>query len=147
MGSALRFNISQVKRYPKPLDITRSIFSDIQRSLEDFSPKEDDAYDTHLTEIFDTGDPRETSSEMTRSKRYEIKVLLQRGTFLFIRRDDKTRDGNVLPGIFVLDTMSTEDNKIKFKVKYVIGGHRYRMKLYIVHSATTLQPTSIRLLF
>lgn len=33
VGSARPFNITQVKRYHKPLDIARSLFSDIQRGL------------------------------------------------------------------------------------------------------------------
>lgn len=80
------------------------------------------------------------------AKKKEIKGLLERGTFKVILREDVNSDANVLPGHFVLAIKSTKDGEVKFKARYVIGGHRDRFKQLMVHSATTLQPQSIRLL-
>ena len=61
-------------------------------------------------------------------------------------REEVPSDANVLPGRFVLAIKSSEDGQVMFKARYVIGGHRNRMKDMMVHSATSLQPQSIRLL-
>lgn len=52
----------------------------------------------------------------------------------------------MLSGRFVVAIKSTEDDEINFKARYVVGGHRDREKNKMVHSATTLQPQSVRLL-
>lgn len=54
--------------------------------------------------------------------------------------------GNVLPGCFVLVIKATEDGQEKYKARYVVGGHRDKLKKMMVHSSQTLQPSSIRLL-
>jgi len=41
---------------------------------------------------------------------------------------------------------STEDGEIKYKARFVIGGHRDKQKHLMVHNSATLQPQSIRLL-
>ena len=46
----------------------------------------------------------------------------------------------------MLAIKSAEDGQVKFKARYVIGGHRDRMKALMAHSAATLQLQSIRLL-
>ena len=83
---------------------------------------------------------------MTEAKKQEIKNLLQHGTFKVILQEDIPKDGNVLPGRFVLAIKSSVDGRIKYKARYVIGGHCYKLKDLTVHSSTTLQPQSVRLL-
>ena len=117
---------------------------DVKNCLRYFgSPDEDEVY---LTEIISKGDNRANSKEMTKAKRQEIMSLLERGTFKVILREEIPKDANVLPGRFVLALKSTEDNNVKYKARYVIGGHRDRLKHMMVHSTSTLQPASIRLL-
>lgn len=41
---------------------------------------------------------------------------------------------------------SKADGTIRYKARYVIGGHRDSLKHYLVHSAQSLQPTCARLL-
>lgn len=84
---------------------------------------------------------------MTEEKRIEINFLLERGAFSVILREDVLPDGNVLRGRFVLAIKSNSDENIKLKSRYVIGGHKDKIKHYIVHSAENLHPQSIRLLF
>lgn len=57
-----------------------------------------------------------------------------------------TPDGNFLPGRLVLAIKSTIDGKIKYKGRYVIRGHRDKLKNMLMHSSCTLQPQSFRLL-
>ena len=38
------------------------------------------------------------------------------------------------------------DGEMKYKARYVIGGHRDKMKDWMVHSTTTLQPQSVSFL-
>eukprot|EP00171_Calliarthron_tuberculosum_P022290 IDg22290t1 len=83
---------------------------------------------------------------MTEAKRAEIRELLERKTFKVILREEVPPNANILPGRFVLAIKSTEDGKIKYKSRYVIGGHRDRMKAMMVHDAATLQLLSIRLI-
>ena len=107
------------------------------------SPPENSLF---LKELIKDEDPRSKSPEMAKAKCDEIKNLLERGTFKIIFREDILPDGNVLPGRFVPNIKSTEDGEAKFKARFVIGGHRDRLKHMMVHSTTTLQPQSIRLL-
>ena len=61
-------------------------------------------------------------------------------------REEIPEDANILPRRFVLAIKSTEDGEVKFKARYIIGCHREKFKVYIVHSSQTLQPASVRLL-
>ena len=83
---------------------------------------------------------------MNEAGRKEIKTLLERGTFKVILRKEVPPDGNILPGRFMLAIKSTEDGKVKYKARCVKGGHRDRLKPMTVHTASTLQPQSIRLI-
>ena len=56
------------------------------------------------------------------------------------------KDDKILPGRFVPDMKSIEDKNVKYKARYVIGGHRDRLKHMMVHSTSTLQPSSIQIL-
>ena len=146
VGAARPFNVAQVKRYIVPMDVAHSFFADFHHGLSHFASPGDEDDCVHLTEVIHSKDPRATSRDMSQAKRDEIRGFLDRGTFSVILREEVPPDGNVLPGRFVLAIKSTEDGQVKFKARYVIGGHRDRMKALRVHSAATLQPQSIRLL-
>lgn len=83
---------------------------------------------------------------MTQVKRDEIPGILDRGMFNLILHEDVPDDENVLPVSFILSIISSEDGEMKFKARYVIGGHLSQMKNIMVHSATALHPQSIRFL-
>ena len=106
----------------------------------------DEQDDIHLTEIMLGDYPRASSTEMSEAKRKEINGLLDRGTFKVIIREDIPPYCNVLPGRFVLAVKSTEDGRVRFKARYVIGGYRDKLKGFKVHNSQTLQPSSVRLL-
>ena len=144
IGAARPFNIAQVKRYLPPETLANHVIDEIADRLTYFASPPDD--EVHLTEIISSGDPRASSSEMSEAKKREIRGLLDRGTFKVILKKDLPRDANVLPGRFVLTIKSTEDGQVKHKARYVIGGHRGKLKKFMVHDTATLQPQSVRLL-
>ena len=53
---------------------------------------------------------------------------------------------NALTARFVLAIKSNADGQVKYKARYVIGGHRDRLKQYLVHGAQALQASSARLI-
>lgn len=80
---------------------------------------------------------------MSEKKRAEIRALFDRGTFKIILRKDVPPDAKILAGRFIASTIllvikSTENGQTKFKARYVISGHRARMKDMMVHDAATL---------
>ena len=146
VGAARPFNVAQVKRYIVPMDVAHSFFAELHHGLSQFASPDDEDDCVHLTEVIHSKDLRATSRDMSQANRDEIRRLLDRGTFSVILREEVPPDSNVLPDRFVLAIKSTEDGQVKFKARYVIGGHRDRMKALMVQSAATLQPQSIRFL-
>ena len=63
-----------------------------------------------------------------------------------MKREDLRDGANSLTARFVLAIKSTADGRYKYKARYVIGGHRDKLKHYMVHGAQTLQASSARLL-
>lgn len=63
-----------------------------------------------------------------------------------VLREESTVDSNVLPGCLFLTMKSDQDGDIKFKARFVIGGHRDNLKKLIVHSLQILDPLSFRIL-
>ncbi len=149
-GRIKEFNVAQVKPYYTPELLVQTFFEELLHRMQYFtSQKEEDFdidYKIFLTEVFDSNDVRCTSPEMKKAKLEEIHNLIKRGTFKAILKEDVPKDGNVLPGRFVLAIKSSIDGKIKCKARFVIGGHRDKLKKFMVHSSSTLQPHSNRLL-
>ena len=142
--AARLFDVAQGKHYYTPETLANSFFADLNKGLSCFSASNNEA--VYLTEIVDRADPRGNSQKMNAARRKEIKTLLERRRFKVMLREDVPPGGNILPGTIVLAIKSTEDGKVKYKVRYVIGGHRDWLRHMMVHTASTLQPQSIRLL-
>jgi len=102
--------------------------------------------DSYPTEVLLKSDPRSKSPKMSDAIKKEVRGLFERNTFKVILREEVPTDANVLPGRFVLAIKSTEDGEVKYKARFVIGGHRDKQKHLMVHNSATLQPQSIRLL-
>ena len=143
IGAARPFNVATVKHYLTPEVLAHSFLTEPLDPLRAYGNSEDEIYPT---DIISDKDPRASCHEMTAAKKAEIRDLLERGPFEVVIKKDVPPNANMLPGLFVLAIKSTEDNAVKFKARYVIGGHGDRYKNMMVHSATTLQPQSVRLL-
>ena len=76
----------------------------------------------------------------------EEKLSMDAGTFKIILLEEIPPDAKILPGRFVLAIKSTKNNQIKYKARFVIGGHRDNLKQLMVHNTPILQPQFIRLL-
>lgn len=97
--------------------------ADLEQSLKKFSSASAQDLKINLTEIISRNDHRSSSPGMLAAMPAEIKSLLERGAFKIILKEDVPSDGNVLLGRFVLAVKYTEDGRIKFRARYVIGGH------------------------
>ena len=71
--------------------------------------------------------------------------MLEYGTFKVILKEEIPRETNIFGVIFVLAIKSTIDGKIKSKSQYIIGGHRDRLKAFMVHASQTIHPDYIRI--
>lgn len=117
---------------PKPFSITR-----VKRALAPLS--------VNWTEVLKKSDPRYSSPEMLEATRAEMVNLIKRGTFSLVVLPDDHRE-NVIPTKFVLALKHTTTGEITHKARFVLGGHRDRMKSSMVHTASTMTQTSVRLL-
>lgn len=141
----LPFSTSQVKPYLQAPDLTSTFMTQLNESLTRFrSPSISD--DIFVAEIIRQSDPRSRTLEMRDAKQQEIRNLFRRGTFQIVLKEEVPDDANILPGRFVMTIKSTVDGSIKHKARFVVGGHRDKLKQFMVHSSQTLQPQSIRLL-
>ena len=68
------------------------------------------------------------------------------GTFKVIGRDSIRREAKIPPGRFELAVKTPDTGKARCKARYVVGDHRDGDEHTMMHSASTLQPKSARLL-
>lgn len=83
---------------------------------------------------------------MTVAKNVEIKSLFDRRAFEVFFKEELLFDGNILPGCFVLVTKSSDDGKVKYKARLVIGGHCNNIKELTMQLTSILQLQSVRFL-
>lgn len=98
----------------------------------------------HFTEVILPRDPR--SGLFDEAKRREIEGLLQRGTFKLVLREELPSNPNIVPSRFVLAIKREGNGEEVFKARFVLGGHIDKEKRNVVHSATTLKQSSIRII-
>lgn len=96
------------------------------------------------TEVLNPSDPRCSSPKMNDAVKKELDELFARGTFKVVVLQDPS-DHNVLPTKFVY-AVKHEDGREIYKARFCIGGHRDRLKDEVVHTASTLSQSSVRLL-
>ena len=99
-----------------------------------------------MTEFIDPFDPRAKTPEMKEALMNGVRNLLNHGTFKVLLKDELPDGAKALTARFILGIKSNADGKIKCKARYGVGGHRDRLKHFIVHGAQTLKPSSTRLL-
>ena len=76
----------------------------------------------------------------------EVQDLLRREIFKVILKEELPDSANVLTARFVPAIESNADGEVKYKARYVIGGHRDSAKSCLVHGAQALQASSAGLL-
>ena len=105
-----------------------------------------DAICTHLTEYIQPGDPRAQDPRMKEPISAEIRDLVRRGTFKVVTRAEIPRNANLLSARFVLAIKHKITGEVRFKARYVVAGHRDRLKSFLVLGSQTRQPISVRIL-
>lgn len=76
----------------------------------------------------------------------EISGLLERGALEIVLRSKAGENPDDVPSSFVLAIKHKHDGTTKYKVRFVIGGHRDRDKHFLVHDSATVRAQSVRLL-
>jgi hypothetical protein len=122
------FNICQTR--PAPID--------------DPTPVKEAPFYTHITEIIDPADPR--AQLFGAAKKEELLGLIEKGTFEVVTMPEIDKKLNILPSRFVLTIKKRPDGSERFKARFVIGGHRDRLRGQLVHVSSTLQQTHARVL-
>ena len=140
------FNLVQQKPSHAPEILASQLIADVTEYFRYNSSLKDEE-EILMREILSDNDPRSQSERMNEAKRKGIREILRRGTFTAVLTEEIPSDANVIPGRFVLDIKSNIDGEIKYKVRFVVGGHRDKLKEFMVHSSQTLQPKYIRMLF
>eukprot|EP00171_Calliarthron_tuberculosum_P022791 IDg22791t1 len=100
----------------------------------------------HITEIVRPKDPRAWTQEVRDAKQAELKNLAKRGTWKIVSTEEVPPNSNILTGMFVISIKNCETDNPVFKARYVIHGHKDREKEELVHSSTTVQQSSTRLI-
>lgn len=132
------------------LEIVASNFiSDVRSAHHQLHPPysyfDDESASVFETEVLHPTDVRAIFPEMAEAKHQELRNLLFRGTFQVISKEDILSDANVLPGRFLQSVKSSLDGRTKHKARYVLGRHRDKLKAFMVHSTSTVQPQSVLL--
>ena len=140
-----RFNAVQVKSFLEPAASANHYLKSVAAAFKTFS-NECMTVEVRLTEVITKDDPRANSEEMLKAKLDEVSDLLRRGTFKVILKGELPDGANALTARFVLAIKSSIDDKIKYKARYVVGGHLDVLKNYLAHGSQTLQSSSTRLL-
>lgn len=139
------FCTTQVKPYILPQKLSTTYMAQLGHALKRFkSPSPSD--DIFVTKLLTRCDKRSSIPSIQEARQSEMESLFRRGKFRVILKEEVPTNANVLPGRFFLAIKSTKDGKIKHKAGFVIGGHRDKLKDFMVHSSQTLQPQHIRLL-
>ena len=140
-----RYYFAQVKPFLEPEPAALNFMATVHFALQKYAsaPTSDDC---SITEVIEESDPRARSPEMQATKLQEVRDLLNRGTFKDILKEKLPEGANALTARFVLAIKSKIDGHIKFKARYVVGGHRDKLKQFMVHGAQTLQAPSARLI-
>jgi hypothetical protein len=133
-GGPRSFNISSTKTAPTTPhsdDVSGSILLSAETCRISF------------TEVLSHGDPR--SLQFEDAKLDEMLGLIKRGTFKLVLRSELC-DPNIVPSRFVLAVKNSGTDQEVLSARFVLGGHRDRDRRNLVHSATTLKQSSVRLL-
>lgn len=129
-NSAKLFSLSQAKLYLNPAQYAQCYMLEPSEAIKPYSTSmnNDPPIGINLTKVLRREDERCKLPEMTRVTKYEIRELLGRDTFKVNLTEEVPSEANILPGRFVLLYKSCENNEVKFKAQFVIGGHQDKIK-------------------
>ena len=92
----------------------------------------------HVTEILEKAAPRAHSPEMRKAIMSEVSDLVRRNALQVMLKQDLPDDSNAVTARFVLAIKLYAEGNTKCKERYVMDGHRDKLKHYMVYGAQTL---------
>ncbi len=133
--SRQQFSTSQIKPFYQEYN-----------NLEFFQSNDDstELFEVHITEVIHPGDPREKMFEEAIKK--EIDGLVKNGTWRVVCYDETPKDACVLSGRFVLAIKDEGTGKEIWKARFVVQGHRDKLKKYLVHEISVVKQQGIKML-
>lgn len=91
-------------------------------------------------------DPRGDEPDFQRAKKREVDGLIKRNTWSKVQLKDLQKDANIMGGRFVLTLKNYQTPNESAKVRYVAQGYNDRDRPFLVHDATSIRVSSIRIL-
>ena len=101
-------------------------------------------YRAFITEVIYPEDPR--TDKFGPAKKKELEGLIKRGTWKVVLKEEVPDDANILGSRFVLTIKDTGNEIEIWKARFVVQGHREKMKNSLVHDIATIKNKSVRLL-
>ena len=98
------------------------------------------------TDVIPISDPRAKSPEFDDAKRAEFLSLMERGTFRVVLEEELGQNPNIISSRFVLSIKHSDTGEVKYKARFVLGGHRDKEKNLIVHNTANIKQSSIRMI-
>lgn len=137
ISAAQIFNVVQVIPYFSPDHATHSFIITTAENFRHYSsPIQRE--DIIMTEVLSLNEPQDHMKEASEAKPSEIQNLLSRGTCKISLKEGIRLNGNILPGHYVLALKTTVVGTVKHKARFVICGHRGKLKKFMVPSLQTL---------
>lgn len=146
---ARQFNLSQVKHAKLPSirsllepHTTDSSAHPTQHPFQLYTQQNGPL--TFFTEILRAKDSR--SRMFDKKKQKELLSLIKCSTFRVVLRSEAGLKPNIIPTRFVLALKHKNGGSVVYKARFFVAGHRDRHSGKVVHNATTLKQSSLRLL-
>ena len=130
------FNAFQVKPYYKDTNFEANLKC-FKTNDENMSP-----HDVQITEVIEPYDPRASKFEEPIKK--EIEGLVKNKTWKIVCGNEVPYDANVLNGRFVLAIKDANTDKERWKARFVVQGHRDKLKKSLVHDISVAKQHSIK---
>lgn len=99
-----------------------------------------------VVKLLDANDPRVREDDFEQAKRKEVDGLNRRGLWRKVKRSELPPDANILGGRFIFSLKNYGTPSEMAKVRFVAQGYRDKDKPFMVHDASSLRASSIRII-
>ncbi len=130
---------------PEPRYTANYASSDTTIARVLFNERGEHCSSVYLTEVLERSDPRCYDELAQEAILNEIHGLLIQDAFEFIRRKDIAKNPNIVPSQFVHARKNVNTPQERQKARFVVGGHRDKDKLVLIHLSSNGKHLSIRI--
>jgi len=131
------FSTHQVKPYFR--ETFENLFN--LKSGDNFNTE---TYSVMITEVIEPHDPRVWKFDEAKKK--EIEGLLKRKTWKIVCREEVPDNANILRGRFILAIKDEGTDREIWKARFVVQGHRDKLKKLLVHDISVARQHSTKIL-